>query len=95
MKQAKRPKTPKIDVRSLPQTWVQPYPGGVATRRLKRLEIDDDLWERYAGVVGNSGRAADLREYIDWRVAHPDEPLPGMWRGPRRKERATPSTSDS
>jgi hypothetical protein len=29
------------------------------------------LWDTYASVVGERGRSADLRRYIEWRVENP------------------------
>lgn len=93
--QAKRPEPVRPDERSLPKNRVRPYPRNMADRTLRRFQVDEDLWEAYARVVGNGGRSADLRRYMEWRVAHPDEPLPGEWRGPVRKERTSSPASDS
>jgi hypothetical protein len=30
------------------------------------------LWGRYAEIVGNAGRSADLCRYLEWRIDHPD-----------------------
>jgi hypothetical protein len=78
------------------QTWAQtlppegahPYPLLVSPDNLRRVRIDEDKWAAYAEVVGDGGRAPDIREYVDWRIAHPDTPLPGHWRGPVKKVRA-------
>lgn len=54
---------------------------------LRKLRIDQELWEAYAEVVGNGGRSADLRAYVEWRVDNPSTPLPGRRRGPVKRER--------
>jgi len=54
---------------------------------LRKLRIDTELWDAYAEVVGDGGRSADLRSYIEWRVDNPTTPLPGRRRGPVRKVR--------
>jgi hypothetical protein len=59
--------------------------GGYTPRRA--ISIDDDLWKAYGDVVGDGGRSDDIREYVVWRVEHPDEPLPGKFRGPVKKVR--------
>jgi len=33
------------------------------------------MWRRYALIVGNAGRSADLRRYLEWRIDHPDQAL--------------------
>lgn len=65
------------------------YPHGVVagSENIRRFRIDDELWEAYAEVVGERNRSADIRDYIEWRIEHPDTPLPGRWRGPRRKKK--------
>lgn len=72
--------------------WVSaPYGGDVATDRHQTarhsISVDKDLWNAYGDVVGDGGRAEDLRRYMEWRIRHPDEPLPGDWRGPIKKVR--------
>lgn len=54
---------------------------------MRRIRVDPALWDAYARIVGDGGRAADLREYMEWRVEHPGDPLPGRWRGPVRRVR--------
>ncbi len=56
---------------------------------IRRVRVDRDLWEEYAEVVGDLGRSADLRAYIEWRVDNPTTPLPGRRRGPVKKVRKT------
>lgn len=86
-------KTRPVDAwrRLLPSGGTDSYPQVVPTDRtdLHRIRVDREMWEAYAGIVGNGGRAADLREYIAWRIEHPDAPLPGRWRGPVRRTRGT------
>jgi hypothetical protein len=53
----------------------------------RAISVDDELWRAYGDVVGDGGRSDDLREYMTWRVEHPDEPLPGRFRGPVKKVR--------
>lgn len=31
----------------------------------------EDLWGTYGSVVGERGRSADLRKYIEWRIENP------------------------
>ncbi len=56
---------------------------------LRKLSIDKELWDAYAEVVGDGGRSADLRAYIEWRVDNPTTPLPGRRRGPVKKVRGS------
>ncbi|GAA4439594.1 hypothetical protein GCM10023170_011330 [Phytohabitans houttuyneae] len=69
-----------------------PYGGDVGTDRHRtprfNVSVDQELWDAYGDVVGDGGRSDDLREYMTWRVEHPDEPLPGRFRGPVKKVRA-------
>ena len=61
---------------------------------IRRIRIDDETWEAYAEIVGDGGRSADRRAYIDWRLDNPTAPLPGRRRGPvkRVRERRTPAS---
>ena len=54
---------------------------------IRRLRVDEELWDAYAEIVGNGGRSADLRAYIEWRVDNPTTPLPGRRRGPVKRVR--------
>jgi hypothetical protein len=54
---------------------------------IRRLRVDDELWVAYTQIVGDLGRSADLKAYIEWRVDNPTTPLPGRRRGPVRKTR--------
>lgn len=54
---------------------------------IRRLRVEGDLWKAYEEVVGDLGRSADLRSYIEWRVDNPTTPLPGRRRGPVKKVR--------
>lgn len=60
-------------------------PGGFTPRRA--ISVDKELWDAYGNVVGDGGRSDDIRAYIEWRVEHPDMPLPGRFRGPVKKVR--------
>lgn len=74
----------------LPHLSVRPYPDAVGADEgsdVRRVRIDTDLWKAYADVVGNGGRSADIKAYIEWRVDHPDTPLPGKRLGPVKKVR--------
>lgn len=59
--------------------------GGFTPRRA--ISVDNDLWNAYGEVVGDGGRSDDLRAYMEWRVEHPTEPLPGRFRGPVKRVR--------
>jgi hypothetical protein len=54
---------------------------------VRRIRVERDLWQAYADVVGNGGRSADIKAYIEWRVDNPTAPLPGRRRGPVKKVR--------
>ncbi|WP_250029694.1 hypothetical protein [Paractinoplanes maris] len=54
---------------------------------LRRFRLDQDTWDEYGELVGNGGRSADLKAYIEWRLDNPDTPLPGKRRGPLKKSR--------
>jgi hypothetical protein len=56
---------------------------------MRGIRVNAELWAEYAGVVGNHGRAADLRAYIEWRVDNPRTPLPGRRRGPVVRNKST------
>lgn len=76
-------------VRLLPQLGRQTYAVGVAEggSDIRRIRVDTDLWKTYAEIVGDGGRSADLKSYIEWRVDNPTTPLPGRRRGPVKKVR--------
>lgn len=61
----------------------------------RKLRVDQELWDAYTEVVGDGGRSADLRSYIEWRVDNPTTPLPGRRRGPVKKVRARKDPADS
>lgn len=70
--------------------WIPtPYRGRVSTDRhatpRRVISVAKTLWDAYGDVVGTSGRADDLREYMKWRVDNPDTPLPGRKLGPFKK----------
>jgi hypothetical protein len=75
--------------RLLPLGGSDSYPRLVAADQsdMRRIRVDQAMWDAYAEIVGDGGRAADIREYIHWRLEHPDDPLPGRWRGPVKRER--------
>lgn len=58
---------------------------------VRRIRVDAETWAAYAELVGNGGRAADIKAYIDWRLDNPTTPLPGKRRGPIKKVRKTTS----
>ncbi len=37
----------------------------------RSLRLPHWIWDLYADVVGDIGRAADLRHYMDWRIDNP------------------------
>ncbi len=76
--------------RLLAQMGRQTYPDLVAAETssdIRRIRVDGDLWKAYEQVVGNGGRSADIKAYIEWRVDNPTTPLPGKRRGPVKKVR--------
>lgn len=80
----------------LPEQGINPYPRLVVDDEsdMHRIRAPKALWDAYAAVVGERGRSADLREYMEWRVENPDTPLPGRWRGPLKRtgKRRQPKT---
>lgn len=54
---------------------------------LRRFRLDSETWKAYGDLVGDGGRSADLKAYIDWRLDNPTVPLPGKRRGPVKKTR--------
>ncbi len=60
---------------------------------IRRLRVEEDLWKAYEEIVGNGGRSADLKAYIDWRLDNPTTPLPGRRRGPVKRVRRTGTDS--
>lgn len=75
--------------RSLPQTRAAQYPDRVPGENadVRRLRVDQSLWDAYTEIVGDLGRSADLKSYIEWRVDNPTTPLPGRRRGPVKRIR--------
>lgn len=73
----------------LPGVKINPYPESVPadSSDLRRFRLDQESWDAYGKLVGNGGRSADLKAYIDWRLDNPTVPLPGKRRGPVKKER--------
>lgn len=37
----------------------------------RQVRIEDDLWDQFGALVGARERSADLKAYIQWRVANP------------------------
>lgn len=74
----------------LPPDKIDAYPDGVPadSRDLRRFRLDAETWKAYGELVGDGGRSADLKAYIDWRLDNPTTPLPGKRRGPVKKTRA-------
>jgi hypothetical protein len=75
-----------LSPQSLPPAKIAPYPDVVPdSSDIRRLRVDDDTWDAYTEIVGERGRSADLKAYINWRIDNPTAPLPGRRRGPVRK----------
>lgn len=88
---------PRLSPQLLPRPKIDNYPGEVAAdgKDIRRLRVEDDLWQAYTEIVGNGGRSADLKAYIEWRIDNPTTPLPGRRRGPVKKVRKTTSTGEA
>jgi hypothetical protein len=43
---------------------------------LRKFRMRKEVWDAYGAVVGPRGRSEDLVAYIEWRITHPDTPLP-------------------
>jgi len=73
----------------LPQEGADSYPRLVASDRndMRRIRVDQELWDAFAELVGDGGRAAAIRNYIQWQLANPNTPLPGQFRPPAKKVR--------
>lgn len=54
----------------------------------KKIRVDEQLWAEYARCVSLGDRSADIRAYINFRVANPTLPLPGRRRVTPRRDRA-------
>jgi hypothetical protein len=83
--------------RLLPHLTAAAYPDLVAEQAgkdIRRLRVPDDLWDAYTEIVGNGGRSADLKAYMEWRVDNPTTPLPGRRRGPVKKVRRSSVDSE-
>lgn len=65
----------------------------MAAGDMRGIRVDGELWSAYAEVVGDHGRANDIRAYIEWRVDNPRTPLPGRRRGPVVKNKSTSATA--
>lgn len=59
-----------------PDHWLGPDPAGphdfLATFRVERVR-----WDLYSDAVPAGRISSDLRSYVQWRVHHPSQPLPG------------------
>lgn len=42
----------------------------------RKFRLDEETWRQYGETVGEDQRSADLRAYIEWRIAHPEVELP-------------------
>lgn len=62
---------------------------------IRRVRVDADLWAAYSEIVGDLGRSADLKSYIEWRVDNPTTPLPGRRRGPVKRMRRSADPQDT
>lgn len=73
----------------LPDAGADSYPRLVAPDQtdMRRIRVDKELWDAFAELVGDGGRAAAIRNYIQWQLANPDTPLPGQFRAPVKKVR--------
>lgn len=72
----------------LPRRKIDAYDAAVAgSSDIRRFRLDDDTWDAYGDLVGDGGRSADLKAYIEWRLDNPETPLPGKRRGPLKKSR--------
>lgn len=82
--------------RLLAQMGRHTYPDVVTaeTSDVRRIRVDHDLWTAYAEIVGNGGRSADIKAYIEWRVDNPTTPLPGRRRGPVKKVRRSSADTE-
>lgn len=79
---------PQPDRHLLLQPRLGAYPEPVADGSdIRRVRIDAELWAAYEQIVGNGGRSADIKAYIEWRVDNPTTPLPGKRRGPVKRVR--------
>jgi hypothetical protein len=56
-------------------------------KEIRRVRVPEEIWDAYTEVVGDLGRAGDLRAYIEWRTENPRTPLPGKKRGPIKRWR--------
>jgi hypothetical protein len=67
--------------------WFAPYSLRMAAAEkrandIRRIRMPDEIWEAYAEVVGEIGRAQDIKDYVRWRIDNPRTPLPGRRMGP-------------
>jgi hypothetical protein len=72
----------------LPPPKIGPYPDVVPdSSDIRRFRLDQETWDEYGELVGDAGRSADLKAYIEWRLDNPETPLPGKRRGPVKRAR--------
>jgi len=72
----------------LPRPEIDVYDARVAgSGDIRRFRLDSETWKAYGELVGDAGRSADLKAYIDWRLDNPTLPLPGKRRVSARRER--------
>jgi hypothetical protein len=58
---------------------------------LATLRMESERWEMFMDTVGAGECSARLRSYIQWRIEHPDDPLPGRRLGPLRRQARRPA----
>ncbi|AEV86675.1 hypothetical protein ACWT_5658 [Actinoplanes sp. SE50] len=83
-----------LSPQSLPHAKISTY-AGVVPDNLRRFRMDEETWKEYGKLVGDAGRSADLKAYIEWRLDNPDTPLPGKRRGPVKKTRPAKPEADA
>lgn len=71
--------------------WPHGYPAQMTPMKAthtpyRKFRLAEDEWKAYGEAVGDDQRSADLRAYIEWRVAHPDAELPKRPRAKRVAE---------
>lgn len=85
----------RLSAQLLPQPKIDIYSDEMPeSSDIRRLRVEEHLWKAYKEIVGDGGRSADLKAYIEWRIRNPTTPLPGERFGPikRERQRRTPTT---
>lgn len=62
---------------------------------IRRVRMAEEIWKAYGEVVGEIGRADDIKEYVKWRIDNPRTPLPGKRMGPVVRRRPGKSTTEA